>query len=260
MIDEAEKKTDLRFDRRAKEITGDPRGVMHESCVKFYEWQSSVPRSTPRVHEDSNRVHRSAKTRFLHAPLRQDPYRQSTELGPGQDKTVPVHAHLPWNETGLYLRPGRYRFSACGEWIDRNEVSSPDGIRRPAFVRQLGYAVGDLAGLMESPWQRLSDNPAGNVLLSKRLDAPGARWMQLVVIVANGGWDEVGVPKPHQVEMVGCGPIERPVRREGYLYAFANDAWGMYGNNRGSIMLTVHRLDEDRLEEDRLEEHGPGAP
>jgi len=213
--------------------------------VKFYEWQSSVPRSTPRVRKGSTRVHASAVARHLHAPLRQDPYRQSKELDPGERLPVPVHAHLPWNETGLYLRAGRYRFSACGEWIDRNEVSSPDGVRRPAFARQLGYAVGDLAGLVEGPWQHLSDNPAGNVLLSKRVDGDGARWMQLVVVVANGGFDEKGCPKPHQVEPVGCGPIDREVPREGYLYAFANDAWGMYGNNRGTITLTVQRLDGD---------------
>ena len=209
-----------------------------------------MPRSTPRVHADSKRIHESAKTRFRHAPLRQDPYRRSVELRRGQQETVEVQAHLPWNETGLYLRRGRYRFSACGEWIDRDEVSSPDGVPRPAFVRQLGYAVGDLAGLMESSWQHVSDNPAGNVLLSKRVDAHDARWMQLVVVIANGGFDEVGCPKQHQLELLGCGPFERLVCREGYLYAFANDAWGMYGNNRGSIRLTVQRLEDGLLDED----------
>ena len=32
-------------------------------------------------------------------------------------------------------------------------------------------------------------------------------------------------------------------RRPGYLYAFANDAWGLYDNDRGSVQLTVTRLD-----------------
>jgi len=31
-------------------------------------------------------------------------------------------------------------------------------------------------------------------------------------------------------------------RRPGYLYAFANDAWD-YDNDRGSVQLTVTRLD-----------------
>jgi hypothetical protein len=32
------------------------------------------------------------------------------------------------------------------------------------------------------------------------------------------------------------------VTKSGYLYAFANDAWGFYGNNRGSVQLTVTRM------------------
>jgi hypothetical protein len=31
------------------------------------------------------------------------------------------------------------------------------------------------------------------------------------------------------------------VIKGGYLYAFANDAWGFYGDNTGSVRLTVTR-------------------
>jgi hypothetical protein len=31
------------------------------------------------------------------------------------------------------------------------------------------------------------------------------------------------------------------VERPGYLWAYANDAWGAYGNNCGQVTLTVSR-------------------
>ena len=34
----------------------------------------------------------------------------------------------------------------------------------------------------------------------------------------------------------GC---EKTVLRGGYLYCFANDAWGFYGNNRGFVTVNV---------------------
>jgi hypothetical protein len=67
--------------------------------------------------------------------------------------------------------------------------------------------------------------------------------MQLVVAIANGAFDSVGRPRPLQVEPIGRGPSKVEVKLPGYLYAFANDAWGMYSNNRGSVDLAVERID-----------------
>jgi len=39
---------------------------------------------------------------------------------------------------------------------------------------------------------------------------------------------------------IGAG-TDHQVCRGGYLYAFANDAWGFYSNNRGSVRLTITR-------------------
>ena len=65
--------------------------------------------------------------------------------------------------------------------------------------------------------------------------------MQLVVVVANGAYDPDGRPLAPQELPVGCGPVTLRVARPGYLYGFANDAWGFYANNRGSVQLTVRR-------------------
>jgi hypothetical protein len=39
---------------------------------------------------------------------------------------------------------------------------------------------------------------------------------------------------------IGTGCEYKP-KRSGYLYAYANDAWSFYSNNRGSVQLTVTR-------------------
>ena len=42
----------------------------------------------------------------------------------------------------------------------------------------------------------------------------------------------------HELFPIGKRARYRP-ERGGYLYCFANDAWEAYGNNRGSVRLTV---------------------
>ena len=43
---------------------------------------------------------------------------------------------------------------------------------------------------------------------------------------------------PHEKIGIGKG-CEYVPKRSGYLHCFANDAWGFYGNNKGSVTLTV---------------------
>ncbi len=65
--------------------------------------------------------------------------------------------------------------------------------------------------------------------------------MSLVGVLAN---EVSNVPpqhaRPHERIAIGAG-VEHDVVRPGYLYAFANDAWGFYGNNSGRVRLTVTR-------------------
>jgi uncharacterized protein (DUF2235 family) len=243
MLDEARDHTPLAFDPQAEKIKGDPWCVLHNSCVGLYEQVSPVPRSTPRVHADSTRVHESAVARSTTIPLRQDPYRRSRELAVGKEWTTEIFAHLPWNDVGLYVRDGTYTLTACGEWLDRDEVADPDGVADPSFLGRIAFGVGDVAGKAELRWQHLTGNPVANLPLTKRIDARGARWMQLIVVVANGGFDKKGNPVAHQVVQAGRGPTPMTIEvdKGGYVYAFANDAWELYGNNRGSVTLTVRR-------------------
>jgi len=57
-------------------------------------------------------------------------------------------------------------------------------------------------------------------------------WFKLMGVIANGETGE------HERFPIGDRSEYRP-ERGGYLYCFANDAWEAYGNNRGSVQLTV---------------------
>jgi hypothetical protein len=58
-------------------------------------------------------------------------------------------------------------------------------------------------------------------------------------VVANGVLSPEGDRK-HQFFVIGDAAEFTP-KHGGYLYAFANDTWQTYENNRGSVRLTVSR-------------------
>ena len=47
-----------------------------------------------------------------------------------------------------------------------------------------------------------------------------------------------GEPEPHETFKIGSKRSYAP-KASGYLYAYANDAWNFYTNNRGSVILKV---------------------
>jgi uncharacterized protein (DUF2235 family) len=243
MLDEARGRSKLAFRPQADCIKGDPADILHDSCVGAYQLLASEPRCTPRVHEKSARVHRSAIARWLDPPFRQDPYRPSKELTVGESHEVEVFAHRPWGETGLYVREKtRMKVQASGEWIDRDETAGPDGVADPSFIGRIAYGFGELLGDAQQQLRHIPGHQRADLPLAKRVDEQDAHWMELILVVANGGIDFEGRPKQHQILVAGAGPRELVATGDGYLYAFANDAWGLYDNNRGSITLTVTRI------------------
>ena len=86
----------------------------------------------------------------------------------------------------------------------------------------------------------LVDNPDAELVGARReADQP---LMVLIGLVANEATDAEGtVTEEDQKLIIGAGATAT-VERPGYLWAYANDAWGCYGNNGGRVALTVRRL------------------
>lgn len=215
--------------------------VLHDDCVGIYKHLGPCPRAVPCLDKDASAdvVHDSAFCRQSNPPITAGPYRPTTVLLPGESRQIEVYADEPWNAAGIYLRPGRYTFSADGEWMDRKVPCGPAGAADGVFhVEELTNLIASAGSWLETLFKNITGNEAVKFFGTKRFES--APWMALVGLVTDGAADETGVTLPYRPFEIGTG-CEHPVPRGGYLYTFANDAWGFYENNHGSVMLTVTR-------------------
>jgi uncharacterized protein (DUF2235 family) len=257
MVEEAQKAGLVFDDDMLEQITPSDTDVLHEDDRSTFRLLAPLydpligpllqpffetrPRAVPRIDADArdSKVHQSTYARQQAKIITSRPYRPTRvpDAG-GFPETVTVLAHRPWNDTGIYLEPGEYIFTAEGEWQDAHIRSGPEGRTGLAqfnpFVEGLRL-LGTALGPVEKAFRWASRNEAANLLGSRRED--DLPWMSLVGVVAN----ESG-PTPHQRIAIGKGTnASVTVAKGGYLYAFANDAWGFYGNNSGSVRLKVTR-------------------
>ncbi len=208
------------------------------------------PRAVPRIDPSTRApdVHQSVYDRQRTPPITAGPYRPTKVLTPGQAETVEVFAGEPWNETGLYLEAGEYDFTAEGEWLDGRIVSGPagtGGLRRFNPLTERLRLVRTLFGEAERLfWAATGNRAARSLAACREVNLP---WMSLVGVVANDAIPVKGEVTDHERIAIGAG-TRGPVRKSGYLYTFANDAWGSSGNNRGSVRLTVTMLSASRGE------------
>ena len=226
------------------QIKADPRDVLHDSCTGLFSMLPTQPRSVPMVDPASAAsLHPSVLDRQTNPPISQAPYRVSTRLAVGQSVERAIFAINPWNETGIYLEAGAvYELSATGEWMDGSIVCGPDGAKDGKFQPgEIAHLAGTLLGKVEKLYQYVTGNKSADFKGTRRSeDYP---WFMLVGAVANGGEPTIdGTPEPHQLFRIGTGCQMDSLTKSGYLYCFANDAWNFYGNNRGSVRLTVRRL------------------
>jgi len=225
----------------AAQVTPDPGDVLHESFQGAVKGLKSRPRSIPDLSRTAAHVHASVRTRQDDPPIAQGRYRQTRVLEKGESLEVDVFAAEPWNATGLYLRRGhRYRFSAIGEWLDWHDRSTPDGLDDGKFqIGDLARKFGSGLGLVERAWKHITGNDEADIKFTRRHEKIG--WFRLVGAIANGRVKGGGEVVEHESFAIGTGPVSMKVSRPGYLYAYANDAWHMYGNNRGSVRMLVER-------------------
>jgi len=226
------------------QLKADPQATLHDSVRGLFKALRTRPRSIPPIAPGAEEsLHPSVLARQENPPIFQGPYHPTRVLEPGASATVHVFARERWNTTGLYLPPGNYELTATGEWLDSRIKCGPGGTKDGKFYPQeVLQVVGTFWGKLEGLWKKATNNQNADFWGSRR--AEDMPWMALVGVIANDvaganpGND--GSPQPHQRFLIGDHATMR-LEHGGYLYAFANDAWATYENNRGSVALSVSR-------------------
>ncbi|HEU4619545.1 MAG TPA: DUF2235 domain-containing protein [Gammaproteobacteria bacterium] len=240
MIDEASKCGLAFHERMLDQIKPNYLDTLHDSCTGLFSLFPTQPRSAPRLME-GNGVHKSALDRLADPPISQCPYRIEREIGDLASAKFEIFAMQQWNPTGLWLEAGRtYVFEASGEWMDGTVKCGPEGTDDGHFQPgELLQAAGSVWGKVEQAWKKVTGNQAADFRLTKRHEH--MPWFSLVGSIANGsGVDKKDRLEPHESFLIGTG-CEYTPRKPGYFYAYANDAWNCYSNNRGKVELTVTR-------------------
>ena len=237
MVTEAEK-AGLSFEpAMTAQIAPNASDVLHNSFKGLFKRLRSRPRNTPPVIIGSKNVHGSAMFRNRTPPIAQAPYRPIKELSIGRVETVDIFARKRWNPTGLYLNTGRYKLTASGEWVDRNIPCGPQGADDGKFA----HCIGTVLGYVKRCYHCITRNERAGFWATRRHEEYA--WLSLVGAVANAdhapGSD--GTPLPHETFLIGK-TCNLNLKKPGYLYAYVNDAWDFYSNNRGSLKLSVIRL------------------
>ncbi|MGI9002528.1 MAG: DUF2235 domain-containing protein [Pseudonocardia sp.] len=243
MIDEARACTGLSFRKEMLEqVHPDPCDVLHDSCTGIYLRLSPTPRAIPLIDEQRSTdiVDGSVFIRQARPPIAAGAYRPSRVLAVGETVSCAVFANEPWNAPGWYLEPGQYAFEATGEWLDRGVPVGPRGTQDGHFYpTELSQLIGSFAAWWQERFREWTGNTAATFFGTPRTaDDP---WTALIGVVAAKELDADGVQQKYQSFMIGDG-CEQRVEQPGYFYAYANDAWGFYDNNKGSVTLTVTRL------------------
>jgi hypothetical protein len=245
MIEQAEAEG-LRFrETSLAQIVPDSLDQQHDSAIGVFKDLKTRPRNVPFFSDENPSLHQSALDRHRNPPLTQRDYWQGQALKKEQSIGVEVFAHEFWNFTGFYLQAGvTYEFHATGEWLDGHINCGPKGTRDGKFhFGKIPQALSSLLGKFELLYSKMTGNYQADFWLTKREESIG--WFVLTGMVANDYLPDA-TPKhkndflPHEVFYIGERQVFTP-KASGYLYAFANDAWQAYGNNRGSVKLTVSR-------------------
>lgn len=230
MMDEAQTQGAIYDPAMAEQVAGvDWRAPIHDNLTTLYNVLGAVPRHIPLLAGTEpappywQQPHPLALRRVAQPPINDAPYRDSTRLALGEHGRFDVYAYNYWNAPGVFVERGeRYRVHAEGEWLDRDLRSS---------------AAGGPAGPLRSFF-----NPLRRV--------PKAPWFSLIAVIGHGhnpdpGNDQIAVP----TYAVGADAVFEPVEA-GYLYFFANDAQGLYGNNRGRVVVTLTRVTDSPTVDD----------
>lgn len=239
MIEEAAAAGLAFHDSIRKQVKPNYHDTLHDPRIGIFALLETQPRSIPSLLEDRC-FHESARRRLQDPPIHQCPYRQPHLTPDGQ--AIEIYAREPWNPTGLWLEANKlYRFEARGKWVDGSLVCGPAGTDDGKFkLGELAHIGADVWGKVETLFREVARNPNAEFRGTRRHD--NIPWFCLTGAIANGRGEYKGSPEHHEAFAIGAECVYRP-KSSGYFYAYANDAFDFYGNNRGYVTLTVKQLD-----------------
>ena len=222
------------------QLSPNPQDVLHDSRQSIMKMLVTAPRTIPRLGSEAD-FHPSVEERRDALLLDQVAYLPQRPFDNGPVE-FDVYAKHPWNWTGVYVRAGNtYKLRARGEWFDADIPSGPEGASDGKFhVGELAHLLGDVSGALEKLWKSGPGREGADFIGSKRVEH--ADWFELIGAIADGG-----NPRPDGTHdtlhtfPIGASRRMQPAR-SGYLYCYANDAWGFYGNNRGYVTVTVEEV------------------
>ncbi|MCW8109541.1 DUF2235 domain-containing protein [Alteromonas ponticola] len=240
MIDEASQVPDgIRFhEKMVTQIRPNAQDRLHDSYTGIMKVLQTAPRAIPNLDGSSTDLHTSVQERRDLPPINQGRYFPTRTFV--QNKVeVDIYAKHHWYWTGVYLQKGKeYTFKAQGEWNDGEVSTGPKGADDGNFqIGEIAHLAGNLMGYVEKGWKFLSKKEMADFWGSKRVEE--AEWFSLIAAVSfNGNPQRDGTHQPLDMYIIGA-EAKIKVKHSGYLYCFANDAWGFYHNNRGYVSATI---------------------
>jgi hypothetical protein len=203
---------------------GDFMGPMHDPLSVVYNLMGARPRALPPLLSTDQTVsllphgqcaHPRTLARVQAPPLSDAPYRPSHLPQANTRYQFEVYARDYWNAPGIYVEAGKtYRLTATGSWQDSQITHGPAG----------GHGGWRALYLSLFTWVRR---------------APHANWLTLMASIASGQASNTSNDMNRfPTYVIAAGGVIRP-EVSGYLYLWANDATGFYGNNRGAVQVTL---------------------
>ncbi|MGR8942366.1 MAG: DUF2235 domain-containing protein [Gammaproteobacteria bacterium] len=230
-------------------IQANPFGTLHNSYKGIFSKLRSRPRNIPAMTEEKNdRFHVSAIERQKASPIAYSPYHPTRILEPGESYTLEIFANTHWNYTGVYFPSGHgFTFSAMGQWQDSKDSCDWKGTQDGKLTAgDIARGMGSFLSRFESISKKATRNQQMDMWGSKRVES--IKWFAMVGAITNdsGAQEAVkndGSPILHQyVDLTAHESNPLLIGEPGYLYCFPNDVWSLYGNNRGSVHLTITRV------------------
>lgn len=253
MVDEAAK-VGLRFQQNMlDQIKPNFQGnIFHKHGTRLYKNLTFFPRSVPAVieancttyHPDAvETVHISAIQRSENPRISQAPYFTTTYLQVGETFEGTLKADKVYNSTYVYLEAGAtYDFAAEGMWGGfRNLPCGPQGYGAMAVRRHPRTGLMSGLGQLERGCRTLTGNLEARLPLTRRHDH--YPWHSVMGMITCGGTRNVKSEADfHTVFGIGESVLYQVGERGGYLYCYANDTWSHYSKNKGTMALTIKRI------------------